>query len=193
MSPAPGDDEPAPGAPLLRRAGATDAHTVAALHAESWRRHYRGAYADSFLDGDVLEDRIAVWEQRLTGEEARRLTILAEHGGPVGFVNAYFDEDPVFGTLVDNLHVLASHQRMGLGARLMAAVAEGVIARAGSRSLYLWVLEQNARAQAFYSALGGRPGEIEPVGAPGGVPGRLAGEPIKLRYIWPDATVLLGR
>jgi hypothetical protein len=27
------------------------------LHADSWRRHYRGAYADAFLDGDVLADR----------------------------------------------------------------------------------------------------------------------------------------
>jgi len=28
---------------------------VAALHAESWRRNYRGAYSDDFLDGEVFE------------------------------------------------------------------------------------------------------------------------------------------
>ena len=30
-----------------------DANAIAALHADSWRRHYRGAYSDAFLDGDV--------------------------------------------------------------------------------------------------------------------------------------------
>jgi GNAT superfamily N-acetyltransferase len=41
----------APAADLrFRAAGPGDAQAVAGLHADSWRRHYRGAYADSFLD-----------------------------------------------------------------------------------------------------------------------------------------------
>jgi hypothetical protein len=35
----------------FRQAGPGDAKTVALLHADSWRRYFRGAYADSFLDG----------------------------------------------------------------------------------------------------------------------------------------------
>ncbi|MBV9411286.1 MAG: GNAT family N-acetyltransferase, partial [Acidimicrobiia bacterium] len=31
-----------------------DVEAIAALHADSWRRNYRGAYLDSYLDGDVL-------------------------------------------------------------------------------------------------------------------------------------------
>ena len=50
----------------LRAAGARDAEAVAALHADSWRRHYRGAYADSFLDGDVVANRCAVWSGQLS-------------------------------------------------------------------------------------------------------------------------------
>jgi GNAT superfamily N-acetyltransferase len=46
-------------------AGSDDAETVAMLHADSWRRFYRGAYADSFLDGDLVADRRAVWSARL--------------------------------------------------------------------------------------------------------------------------------
>lgn len=30
-----------------------DAAAVAALHAASWQRHYRGAFSDAFLDGEV--------------------------------------------------------------------------------------------------------------------------------------------
>jgi hypothetical protein len=46
-----------------------DADSIAALHADSWRRHHRGAYLDSYLDGDVVVDRQAVWRSRLTQPE----------------------------------------------------------------------------------------------------------------------------
>ena len=48
----------------LRVAGRSDAAAIAALHADSWRRHYRGAYSDAFLDGDVHADRLAVWTEQ---------------------------------------------------------------------------------------------------------------------------------
>ena len=51
--------------PRLRPAAGADAGRIAALHADSWRRHYRGAYSDAFLDGEVDADRLAVWTQRL--------------------------------------------------------------------------------------------------------------------------------
>ena len=38
----------------FRSAEAGDAAAVAGLHADSWRRHYRGAFSDAFLDGDVV-------------------------------------------------------------------------------------------------------------------------------------------
>jgi len=72
----------------------------------------------------------------------------------------------------------------------MAAAAEAVIERRASGRLYLWVLEQNAAAQAFYEARGARVAERAPVDAPGGIPGRLNGSPFKLRYVWPEPAVL---
>ena len=38
----------------LRTAGVRDAESMAALHADSWRRTYRGMMADAFLDGAAL-------------------------------------------------------------------------------------------------------------------------------------------
>jgi hypothetical protein len=49
-----------------RPATERDIAAIAALHADSWRRNYRGAYSDEFLDRDVFEDRRAVWSERLT-------------------------------------------------------------------------------------------------------------------------------
>jgi ribosomal protein S18 acetylase RimI-like enzyme len=172
---------------LIRTATPDDAEAVARLHADSWRRHYRGAYSDAFLDGDVLSDRLAVWEARLAAPGGS-LTLLAEDdGGPVAFVHAVFDEDPLWGSLIDNLHVTPARQRSGAGRALMERAAEAVAENAAGRGLYLWVLQQNDAAQAFYRAMGGEIGEEAKVSPPNGVTGRLVGEPVKLRVAWPDA------
>ncbi len=174
----------------FRDAVAADADAVAHLHADSWRRNYRGAYSDAFLDGDVVADRIAVWSERLGSADPGRVTIIAEERSLVGFANAYLARDARWGALLDNLHVADTHRRSGIGAQLMVLTAAAVATRAPDEGLYLWVLEQNAGAQAFYEAMGGSSVERAPVESPGGVPGRLAGEPAKLRFAWSDAATL---
>jgi RimJ/RimL family protein N-acetyltransferase len=176
----------------FRQAGSGDAAAVAQLHAESWRRHYRGAYSDSFLDGDVVADRLAVWTERLREPDPRRCTILAEDGGLAGFANTFFDDDPTWGALVDNLHVADGHRRRGIGSRLLALTADAVLARPEPTGLYLWVLEQNRDARRFYEACGGKCVEPQPVPAPGGIASRLAGSPMGLRYAWRQADLASG-
>jgi ribosomal protein S18 acetylase RimI-like enzyme len=174
----------------LRAAGVHDAGDIARLHADSWRRHYRGAYADAYLDGDVVTERRSVWSARLAAP-AGRVTLLAEDGaGLVGFVHVVLDEDTRWGSLVDNLHVTHDRQRGGIGRALLTGAATALVARAAGPAMYLWVLEQNAAAQEFYRALGGTCVEKASVAGPGGVPERLNGSPHKLRFAWPDAAVL---
>jgi GNAT superfamily N-acetyltransferase len=175
-----------------RLAEPSDARAIAALHADSWRRHYRGAYSDAFLDGDVAVDRLAVWTERLRRRDRRSCTILAEdESGLIGFAHTVFDEDQTWGALLDNIHVAHLHQRRGVGSRLLARTARAVADRAERTGLYLWVLEENVDAQAFYEAHGAKRVERAQVASPGGVPGRLNGSPHKLRYAWddPDATI----
>lgn len=174
-----------------RVADLTDAPTVAAVHADSWRRHYRGAYADDYLDGDVVADREKVWTIRLRDADAPTLTVVAEHDGAViGFVHTILDADDVHGALLDNLHVLAAHQRRGIGAQLIARSAAYVARERPQSPLHLWVLQQNERAQRFYDAVGGTPADLRPVPDVGGVPGRLNGRPLALRYVWPQPSQL---
>jgi ribosomal protein S18 acetylase RimI-like enzyme len=174
------------GEPQFRLARPADAEAVAALHADSWRRNYRGAYSDAFLDGDVLVDRLAVWSERLRETDQGRCTILAERGGLVGFANTFFEHDLRWGALLENLHVADGHGRRGIGSRLLALTAEAVVARPERTGLYLWVLEQNLDARAFYESRGGSREGRELAAPPGGILSRLAGSPAKLRYAWPE-------
>jgi len=177
----------------FRQAGPGDAEAIAKLHADSWRRHYRGAYSEAFLDGDVLADRLAVWSERLRRPDRGRCTILAEDPGLVGFAHTVFDKDATWAALLDNKHVAGGHKRQGIGSSLLVVTAEAVLERPRRTGLYLWVLEQNVDAQRFYTACGGRCVGRDAVSPPGGIQDRLTGSPAKLRYAWPQPSVLLGR
>jgi GNAT superfamily N-acetyltransferase len=175
----------------FRLAVPSDAEAVAAVHADSWRRHYRGAYSDEFLDGDVQTDRLSVWSERLREPDDASLTIVADDGdGLVGFAHSVFEADPRWGALIDNLHVVYAKKRRGIGSRLLSLTARPVLER--GTGLYLWVLEQNSDARAFYEARGGRCVERALVPPPGGMTCRLTGTPFGLRYAWSDPAVLLG-
>ena len=170
----------------FRSAGIEDAEQVALLHADSWRRFYRGAYADSFLDGDIAANRREVWSARLA-VPADADTILAEYDGElVGFVHVAFDDDPRWGSLVDNLHIFHSRRRGGVGTQLLGRAARAVTERATGNAMYLWVLQQNTDAQQFYRASGATCVETATVPPPGGDPSRLNGTPHCLRMAWSD-------
>ena len=176
---------------VFRRAGFEDARSVARLHADSWRRHYRGAYADAFIDGDVESDRLLVWTERLSAPDGTSSTILAEDGGClIGFVHVIFDENVQVSSLIDNLHVVFDRKRAGVGTHLMSHAAAAVAGH-GSGGMYLWVLEQNTAAQDFYEDRGGTCTGRRLVSPPGGVAGRLNGSPVALRYVWADPALLI--
>jgi N-acetylglutamate synthase-like GNAT family acetyltransferase len=177
--------------PRFRTARQEDAPAVAGLHADSWRRHYRGAYSDTFLDEEAPAYLTHMWAGRLATPTHTR-TILAEHDGElVGLAHTILDEDPRWGALVDNLHVRHMLKRQGMGTRLLALTAEAVLRWSPASGLYLWVLEQNSAAQAFYAARGGEPVGRDDVPAPGGDPARLNGKPACLRFAWRDPSSLL--
>src|SRR5439155_16489810 len=97
------------------------------------------------------------------------------------------DDDPVCGARLDNLHVAYALKGHGVGTGLMAQTASALIQARPKRGLYLWVLEQNSAAQAFYEARGGtRAGQRLGGPFPGG------GRAVTLRYVWPDPSIRLA-
>jgi len=166
----------------FRPARPDDARAIAELHADSWRRHYRGAYSDAFLDHDAAGYLLPLWTERLGTPLPRARTILAEwHGRVAGLAHTLLDEDPTWGALLDNLHVAHGLKRRGIGTRLLTLTRQAVRDWSASSGLYLWVLEQNSDARAFYAAQGGVCVERDAAPPPGGDPARLTGQHVDLR------------
>ncbi len=164
---------------LLREATPTDAGAIARLHTDSWRRTYRGAFSDEYLDGDIDSERLAVWAERLTSPPDSQFTLLATKGDQLlGFACSFGAEDPTWGTLVDNLHVAPEGSGKGLGRRLLADSALWA-EQHHPGGFYLWVLDQNAHARRFYEHVGAQNEGPEQIATPDG------GEVTQLRYVWP--------
>ena len=183
---------PASAGGQFRAARPGDAQAIAALHTDSWRRHYRGAFSDAFLDRDAPGYLLPLWTTRLANPDPRARTIAAEHeGAVVGLAHTLLGQDAARGAFLDNLHVTYGLKRQGIGTRLLALTAQAVLDAAPGSGLYLWVLEQNSDARAFYAARGGVCVQRLEVPPPGGDPARLNGKPITLAYAWRDPSRVL--
>ena len=123
--------------PILRQADARDADLIAAMHADSWARTYRGLLPDGFLDQEVVQDRLVHWQHKIAGPEqgAQAIFIAELDGRPIGFVCVKDDPDSPWGVLLDNLHVLAPWQGTGAGKLLMRRALDWRVRAAPARSI----------------------------------------------------------
>ena len=142
---------------LLRPMTAADADRVAALHVTSWRSAYRGVFTDHYLDHEAEAERREAWRARLNADTpGADWGLVAEDtaGRLLGFAWVMPDHDPSWGDYIDNLHVAPDLKGGGIGRRLMQGVAERLQSDGSCRPLYLWVLDVNTAARAFYERLG---------------------------------------
>ena len=170
-----------------RHARPSDAEAIADLHARSWRENYRGAFLDSFLDGDLPQERLRVWRERLERHPGNQLVQLAVDGANLaGFVCAYAAHDPEWGSLVDNLHVARAAKRNGVGSALLRRAGAWLDSLHPELGVYLLVLEINTSARRFYERLGARNAGVSTMETHGGAAVRSC------RYTWPRAGLLAG-
>ena len=143
--------------------------------------------SDDYLDHGVDADRQAVWRERLHSlATAPSFGVVAEDasGQMVGFAYVLPDHDPVWGSLVDNLHVHPDAKGGGIGRRLLQAVA-GELGPEHSQPLFLWVLDANEPAKRFYARMGAEFIDLGMSTPFGGV------SLPKWRCVWRDPSTLL--
>lgn len=169
-----------------RAAIKSDAEQIAHLHADSWRRTYRGMLRDDFLDGEVVRNRLEVWNGRLGSVRTDQFVLVAENQKQVvGFICVYGNEDPRYGSLIDNLHVAHAHKREGIGTFLMRQAGDWLHQNYARYGVYLWVMGANQPARRFYEELGStNAGTIDKPNPAGG------GSAPNCRYIWPTPEAL---
>jgi len=175
---------------IVRQAGALDAPAIAKLHAESWRANYRGTFRDDFLDGPAFDERRRIWDGRFRefGTSTNQIVFVVDDKGAVNaFVCVLLDADPVWGALVDNLHVAPDLKGRGFGRRLLAEAARWVHQQRSGSKLFLWVHETNDAARGFYEHLGGIAVGSETHEGPEG--SRVTA----IRYAWGDVQALVTK
>jgi GNAT superfamily N-acetyltransferase len=171
----------------FREAEASDAAAIAQLHADSWRSAYRGIFSDDYLDSRAYAERAELWQSRFAERVQKPfLAVLAEIDSQLnGFACVFPNEHLVFGSFLDNLHVLPQRIGQGIGRDLLRETARLLLATGVSGGLYLWVIEQNTRARQFYKSAGGFEVERAILPTPDG------GQVAEMRCQWPDLERLL--
>lgn len=162
-----------------------DARRIAQLHALSWQQNYKGILTDEYLDHQVRDDRMQVWQKRLANENTQQYILLAfDEQVLCGFACSFLDKDPTWGALLDNLHVFGDWKGKGIGAELMKRSAKWVHETDPASHFYLWVLEGNKGAIRFYKRMGGEIQDTLLDDLPGGSQANV------LRFVWTDVAGL---
>lgn len=170
-----------------RTATQDDARRIAQLHALSWQQNYKGIFNDKYLQREVRNERMKVWEKRLASSQPNQHILLAfDEKVLCGFSCAYLKKDPTWGALLDNLHVFGDWKGKGIGAELMRQSAQWVFAQNPLSKYYLWVLEGNKGAIRFYKRMGGEIKETMLEELPGGGSSNIH------RFVWEDVKTLAG-
>jgi ribosomal protein S18 acetylase RimI-like enzyme len=141
---------------IIRDATERDVAGIANLHAESWRASYRGVLSDEYLENNVIRDRLAVWQARYSVATCKPMFVLVAEARSelTGFACVFPNEDDVFGSFLDNLHVSPLLTGHGIGKQLLSEAARRLITSGSHAGLHLWVVDQNKRARQFYERAG---------------------------------------
>jgi GNAT superfamily N-acetyltransferase len=139
----------------IRRATPEDAGAIAAIHVSSSRAAYTGLLPEESLQAFTVERRRATWHEILTARDAE--VWIAEDGGrDVGWICVGKSRDPDAEAETAELRAMyiePQSWRRGIG-RALWGQAEAFLNSENYRRVTLWVFAENARALAFYRALG---------------------------------------
>ena len=142
----------------VRAANLDDAGPIARVQVDAWRTTYAGIVPTHYLAGFSYRDRESKWAEILSAGRPAESHFVAETDGGeiVGFAGGGPEREgtPTYRDELYAIYLFEEYQRVGVGRRLVSAVARQLVAD-GFCSMLVWVLEDNRPACAFYESLGG--------------------------------------
>lgn len=136
--------------------GSDDRLALSGIYEASWKYAYRDILPRSYLES-ISAGR---WASGLDREGMTTL-VAVEGGVYIGTASCCGSRFPEFdgwGELV-SIYLLPECMGRGYGRPLLEAAVSS-LASQGYRDVFLWVLEENRRARAFYERSGFRPGGV---------------------------------
>ncbi len=171
---------------IIAPAEPADAAELGRVHVLAWREAYPGIVPAAILDALDPTERATMWTRVLADGQA--VWLGRDPAGAIhGFTAAGLQREPEilpFTGEIYAVYLLRTAQRQGLGRRLMAQAARQLLAE-GHDNASLWVLDGNAPAIAFYTALAGRIARQRPLPARRDWPGS------DTAYAWDDLRSVL--
>lgn len=131
---------------IIREPLPGEAEPIAAVHVQGWRDTYAHLLPERFYDAAALRRRVEQWRRVIDEPDPARTTRVAEIDGTiVGFamVGPAIGDDRVRERELYSIYVATAQHGTGVAQALLDAVL-------GNTPAQLWVVADNARAQAFY-------------------------------------------
>lgn len=124
----------------VRRARVDDAGGIARVWVRAWQTAYRDLLPEDYLDGLDVDERRALWRDRLEGGDC---TFVVEDLGIAGYCRVRTPNE------LSSLYVLPERRRGGIGSALLQAAVDEL--RPHTDHVTLWVFADNHPARAFYA------------------------------------------
>lgn len=128
-----------------------DPMAVSRVYEESWKTAYRGILPDEYLDSIP----IGHWMTARTAGPTDRTLLLLDGADVIGVstvCRSRFPDWPDWGEVV-SLYLRPAYMDQGHGGPLLEAAVQA-LRQQGFDRVFLWVLEENARARHFYEKHG---------------------------------------
>jgi ribosomal protein S18 acetylase RimI-like enzyme len=131
---------------VVRPAVRADARAIAEVHIQAWREAYAHLVPAETLARLSVEQRELRWAE-LIPAATPDVWIALDDERAIGWASASHGHGTPREHELEGLYVLASHYGSGAGQALVDAAI-------GTEPAFLWVAEDNPRAQAFYARNG---------------------------------------
>ena len=137
---------------MIRPAEQKDAAAIGRVYCGGWKAAYTGLMPQFFLDA-LTPENCAPKPDHIA---PNRRFVAEKNGEVVGTVTFGAGREDANMAEIQSLYVLPEHWQNGQGSALFRAVCDRA-KELGLPGLYVWTLEGNLRAKAFYERMGMTP------------------------------------